>query len=94
MVEPVADSTTAPLGIRLALIALLPLLALALYLDGQRYDPDLVELAPRQAGTQPAAALFPDTVTGLQRAGQATILNTPLTAGGLQPGSLHERRSS
>ena len=41
---PAPDSPTAPFGIRLALILLLPLLATALYLDGQRFDPDLVEL--------------------------------------------------
>jgi hypothetical protein len=70
MVKPVADSPTAPFGIRLALIALLPLLALAVYLDGQYYDPDLITLAPRKSGTAPTPDLFPDTIAGLHRAGQ------------------------
>ena len=70
MSRSTAESPTAPFGVRLALIALLPLLALAVYLDGQRYDPDLVELAPRQADALPGADLFPDRVAGLERAGQ------------------------
>lgn len=70
MARPASDSPTAPFGVRLALIALLPLLALSVYLDGQRYDPDLVQLRPRQSSALPDPALFPETVAGLQRNGQ------------------------
>jgi len=69
MATPAPESPTAPFGVRLALIALLPLLALALYLDGQYYDPDLVELRPRQSVIGPDSALFPEGLAGLQRAG-------------------------
>jgi len=70
MAEPSIESPTAPFIVRLALIALLPVLALAIYLDGQHYDPDLVELKPRAADTLRAANLFPESLAGLQRAGQ------------------------
>jgi len=70
MTEPVAESPTAPFAVRLALIVLLPLIALALYFDGQHYDPDLVQLEPRQAGASVAGDLFPPSLAGLQRAGQ------------------------
>lgn len=69
MAASVPESPTAPFGVRLALIALLPLLALALYLDGQRYDPDLVELKPRQSVAGPEPTLFPEDLAGLPRAG-------------------------
>jgi hypothetical protein len=68
--RPVANSPTTPFGIRLALIALLPLLALLLYLDGQRYDPDLVQLEARHGSALPAPSLFPDSLAGVQRTGQ------------------------
>lgn len=66
-----ADSPTAPFVTRLTLVTLLPLLALAIYLDGQHYDSDLVEFEPRSAGVQPSPTLFPDSLAGLERAGQA-----------------------
>jgi hypothetical protein len=70
MAKLAAESPNAPFVVRLGLIALLPLIALALYIDGQHYDPDLVKLEPRQAGTSLTDDLFPVTLAGLQRAGQ------------------------
>jgi hypothetical protein len=70
MAEPVTESPTAPFAVRLALIALLPLIALALYVDGQHYDPDLVKLEPSQEGASLVDDLFPPSLAGLQRAGQ------------------------
>lgn len=69
MAAPAPQSPDAPLGVRLALIALLPLLALALYIDGQRYDSGLVEFSPRESAAGPDPALLPEDLAGLPRAG-------------------------
>jgi len=55
------------------LLALLPLIALLLYLDGQRYDPQLLELKPTTGGA--ATALFPERLAGLERVGQLRIFD-------------------
>jgi len=70
MAKPFAESPPAAFGIRLVLMVLLPLIALAIYLDGQRYDPDLVKLTPRSPDSLPTSALFPETLEGLPRLGQ------------------------
>jgi hypothetical protein len=67
MATPLPDTPTAPPAVRLLLLLLLPLIALALYLDGQRFDPDQVQLKPRQA--VPAAELFPASLVGLGPSG-------------------------
>jgi hypothetical protein len=64
-----AASPTAPAPVRLLLLVALPLFALLLYLDGQHYDPGLLNLKAGVKGDG-GAALFPDTIAGLQRAGQ------------------------
>ncbi len=60
------QSPTAPLAIRLALIALLPLILVYLYLEGQDSDPGLLELRP--AESQLAKAV-PTRLGGLERTG-------------------------
>ena len=70
---PVAnpESPTAPPLVRALLIALLPILALLFYLDGQNYDPGLVDFQSGEATAfSPAADLFPETIAGLTRTGQ------------------------
>lgn len=67
------ESPTAPPAIRLLLIALLPLIAALLYLDGQHYDSDLLEFKTKSGG--PGAQLFPDRLSGLDRAGQVRSFN-------------------
>ena len=64
------ESPTAPPLVRLLLIAVLPLLALLIYLDGQQYDPDLVDFQTQAPGFQPSADLFPETIAGLRRMSQ------------------------
>ncbi len=64
------ESPTAPTVIRLLLVALLPLIALLLYLDGQVYDPDLLDFRKAATGGGSSTDLFPDRIAGLDRAGQ------------------------
>ena len=70
MGKTMAESPTAPPAIRLLLVALLPLIALLLYLDGQVYDSDLLDFRKAATGGGSSADLFPDRITGLDRAGQ------------------------
>jgi len=62
------ESPTAPPALRLLLIALLPLMAALLYLDGQTYQPDLLQFEPGAAAPD-HSDLFPDRLGGLERAG-------------------------
>jgi hypothetical protein len=71
MGKTTAESPTAPPAIRLLLVALLPLIALLLYLDGQVYDSDLLDFRKAATGGGLSADLFPDRIAGLDRAGQA-----------------------
>ncbi len=70
MAEPLPESPTSPFAVRLGLMVLLPILAAAIYLDGQRYDPDLVEFAPRGNAAGPDASLLGESIAGMPRAGQ------------------------
>lgn len=70
MPASVPESPTAPALVRILLIALLPVLALLIYLDGQRYDPDLVDFQTQDPETSPSASLFPEAIAGLVRLGQ------------------------
>jgi hypothetical protein len=70
MSAPAPESPTAPLSVRVLLIALLPVLALLIYLDGQRYVPDLVDFQTQDLETSPSASLFPEAIAGLVRMGQ------------------------
>jgi len=58
---------------RVFLIALLPLIALALYVEGQRYDPALIRFAPSDINTSAEAALFPGETEGFNLAGQVRV---------------------
>ncbi len=70
MSASVPESPTAPPLVRFLLVALLPLLALLIYLDGQQYDPDLVDFQSQAPETTPSPDLFPETIAGLRRTGQ------------------------
>ncbi|MBF0215030.1 MAG: hypothetical protein HQM00_15960 [Magnetococcales bacterium] len=67
--------------LRAGLLALLPLIAGGLYLDGQRYDPGLLDFKQAAARLSPLAALFPERVEGLVRLGEIRRFN---------PETLHE----
>ncbi len=68
MSRPTAASPSAPAPVRALLLLVLPLIAVLLYLDGQRYDPGLLSFKAEPAGT--AGIAFPERVAGLQRFGQ------------------------
>jgi hypothetical protein len=69
MGKGIPEATTASLAVRLLLLLMPPMIAVLLYLDGQVYSPDLLELG--QAGTSTAAPanLFPARLAGMDRAG-------------------------
>lgn len=54
---------------RIGLIALLPAIAVILYVEGQRYDPALIRFQPLDAGAEQAAAFFPAEIDGYTRTG-------------------------
>jgi hypothetical protein len=56
---------------RILLLALLPVLALALYVEGQRYDPALIDFEPARAGPARASDLFPPEISGYTLTGRA-----------------------
>ena len=56
------------------LLLLLPLIAVAVYLDGQRYDPAVLRFNP--AGDVGASALLPKEVAGLAMEGPARVYTT------------------
>lgn len=68
MRHPVAESPTAPFGVRLALIALLPVIAALLYLEGQDFDPGLLQLRP---GSSASPGPFPKQLAALPMTGPA-----------------------
>lgn len=59
---------TPPLAVRLILLALLPVIGLGIYLDGQRYAPDKLDFGKGAQNVE--AKLFPDRLGGLARAGK------------------------
>lgn len=61
------DSPTASVAVRALLIALLPIIALAIYLDGQVYDADRIELTRDQSGLDDR--VLPADIVGLERFG-------------------------
>jgi hypothetical protein len=71
---PSADPPVAPVWARLVLLLLLPLLALLLYLDGQRRDPDLLDLQAGKRGSADAGR-FPPRLAGLARNGQVRVFD-------------------
>jgi hypothetical protein len=64
------ESPTAPTAVRLLLLALLPLIALGLYLDGQHYDAGLLDFQPAEQAAKGHAGLFPERLAGQPRFGQ------------------------
>ncbi|GAB0056454.1 hypothetical protein SIID45300_00762 [Candidatus Magnetaquicoccaceae bacterium FCR-1] len=55
---------------RILLLAILPLIALLIYLDGQRYDSGLLDFKKAGARLSPLMGLFPDQSAGLARQGE------------------------
>lgn len=60
---------------RSILLALLPVIALVLYFEGQRYDPALIRFASSDIGSGDEAALFPREIGEFSRSGQVRIYN-------------------
>lgn len=69
MAHQEVDSPTAHPAVRLTLLALLPLIAALLYLDGRHYDPDLLDFSGSGQG-EPEVSLFPARLAGLNPFGQ------------------------
>lgn len=55
---------------RLLLLALLPVIAAVLYVEGQRYDAALLQFNPSEYGSANETAFFPPQVEGYRRSGQ------------------------
>lgn len=58
---------------RIILLLLLPVIALAVYLEGQSYDPALINFTSEDVRPAAAAGLFPRQVNGLARSGQVRV---------------------
>ncbi len=56
--------------VRWGLLALLPLIAVGVWLDGQRYDPGLLDFKKAAARLSPLVAYFPKQAAGLTRLGE------------------------
>lgn len=69
MAKSTAESPTASTPIRFLLLAALPLIATLLYLDGQHYDPGLLDFKAAGNAESPADR-FPDRIGDMERAGQ------------------------
>ncbi len=55
---------------RLLLLALLPVIAAVLYVEGQRYDAALLQFNPSEYGSANETSFFPSQVDGYSRSGQ------------------------
>lgn len=58
---------------RFILLALLPVIAFIIYLEGQSYDPSLIRFTPSDISTGKEAAFFPREVRGFNRSGQVRL---------------------
>ena len=58
---------------RLLLLALLPAIAIAIYLEGQKYDPALINFKSSQVGTDTVASFFPNEIEGFSQAEQVRV---------------------
>ncbi|MBF0628634.1 MAG: hypothetical protein HQL91_10515 [Magnetococcales bacterium] len=56
--------------VRVGLLTLLPLIAGAIYLDGQHYDPGLLDFKQAAARLSPLVRFFPEKIAGLARLGE------------------------
>ena len=54
---------------RIILVALLPLIAIIIYLEGQKYDPALIQFRPDEITQETSVSLFPSDFEGLTRTG-------------------------
>jgi hypothetical protein len=60
---------------RIILLALLPIIALIVYLEGQKYDPALIKFTASDISTGAEAALFPREIGGFSRTGQVRVFS-------------------
>lgn len=60
---------------RIILLALLPVVALILYHEGQKYDPALITFTPSDIRTGIEANLFPREIDGFSRTGQVRVFS-------------------
>ena len=58
---------------RFILLALLPVIAFIIYLEGQSYDPSLIMFTPSDISTGRDAAFFPREAMGFNRSGQVRL---------------------
>ncbi len=58
---------------RFILLALLPVIAFIVYLEGQSYDPSLIRFTPSDISTGRDAAFFPREAMGFNRSGQVRL---------------------
>lgn len=61
---------TASRSYRLILAGMLPVIALLVYMEGQTYDPALIQFQSSLSQTDPALSFFPDRITEFGRIGQ------------------------
>ncbi len=57
------------LSYRVLLMGLLPVIALCMYLEGQSYDPALIQFQSMVSGVNPMEAFFPEGIDSLRRNG-------------------------
>ncbi len=74
MEKSVPATSDAPAWVRWLLLLLIPLIALGLYLEGQTYDPGLVNLHGN-ADASEAVKLLPEALAGLPRTGPVRSFN-------------------
>ncbi len=60
---------------RILLLALLPVTAVLLYIEGQRYDPALIQFSPSEYGSGGEASFFPTEVDGYRQSGRLRRYN-------------------
>jgi hypothetical protein len=59
----------------LLLLALLPIIGLVVYIEGQSYDPALIQFASSEISTGSEAALFPRDIEGFNRSGPVRLFS-------------------
>jgi hypothetical protein len=58
---------------RVLLLALLPVIALLIYMEGQHYDPALIQFQSSESKRDSMALFFPGEIAGFNRAGQIRL---------------------
>jgi hypothetical protein len=60
---------------RFLLLALLPVTALIVYIEGQSYNPELIQFTSSEISTGAEATLFPREIKGFSRSGQVRVFS-------------------